>query len=136
MKNRQVKILSVMHPFPHTVGTNQTLDVALDMMREHGFRHLPVKDSNKLVGIITERDINFALRFDKKDPQELKVKDAYMGEPYTVSPETPVYQVAAKMAHEHLGCALIVEHDKLVGIFTTVDACRLLSEVLSEHIEQ
>lgn len=136
MSKKAMKVLSVMHPFPYTIGVNQTLKVAISMLKEHNVRHLPVKENNSLVGILTERDINFALRVDKKNPEELKVKDAYLGEPYVVTPDTLVSIVAAKMAHEHIGCTLIVENEELVGIFTTVDACRLLSELLSDQMEQ
>ena len=125
-----------MHPFPHSIGVAQTLKFALEMMHEHNIRHLPVKDGNKMVGILTERDIDFALRVDKKDPAEMRVSDAFVSDPYAVPPNTPVFQVAARMAHDHIGCALVVEEERLVGIFTTVDACRTLSEVLSGHKEQ
>ena len=132
----KLPIKSVMHPLPHTVGTHQHCDVALHMMTEHKCRHLPVQEAGKLVGILSDRDINFALRMDRVSPAELLVRDAYTPEPYVVPPETPVYQVASKMAHDHIGCALVIENEKLIGIFTTVDACRLLSEVLAGRAEQ
>lgn len=40
------------------------------------------------------------------------------------------------MAQEHIGCTLVTEKGKLVGVFTTVDACRVLAEVLSGRLEQ
>ena len=105
-------------------------------MREHNIRHLPVKGNGKLVGILTERDIDFALRVDGKTPAEMYVKDAYIPDPFVTAPETPVANVAARMAHDHIGCALVVDNERLVGIFTTVDACRVLSEVLRGSSEQ
>ena len=131
-----LQIKSVMHPFPHSVGRDQTADIALRMMQEHNIRHLPVQDAGVLVGILSDRDINFALRMDRCDPAHLAVRDMQTAEPFVVEPETPVAKVAARMAHDHLGCALVVENQKLVGIFTTVDACRLLSEVLSGNLDQ
>ncbi len=126
-----LKIKTVMHPLPHSIGTNQTLATAKDMMAEHGIRHLPVLDGGTLVGILSDRDIHFACAVDKASAEEISVKDSYTPEPYIVDGETLVSDVAKVMAHQHMGCTLVVENGKLIGIFTTVDACRLLSEVLS-----
>lgn len=131
-----VQIKSVMHPLPHSIGHGQTADVALRMMKEHNIRHLPVQDGGKLIGILSDRDINFALRLDRCEPAQLIVADMHTPEPYVVAPDTLVADVAARMAHDHIGCALVVENHKLVGIFTTVDACRLLSEALGGKLDQ
>ncbi|MFN8389412.1 MAG: CBS domain-containing protein [Bdellovibrionota bacterium] len=132
----QMKIESAMHPFPHSVGLDQTLRVALDLLASHGIRHLPVCEAGRVKGVLTDRDIEFALRVEKADPEDLKVRDCYTPDPYTVPGNTPVAEVSRRMAHEHIGCALIVEADRVVGIFTTVDACRVLAEVLSGRKEQ
>ncbi len=132
-----LQIQAVMHPFPHTVGLNQTLKIAREMMREHDIRHLPVQSAGNLVGVLSERDIDFALRVDKKDPEQMHVGEACTPEPYTVAATASVSEVARRMAHDHIGCALVVDaKEKLIGIFTTVDACRTLAEVLSGRIEQ
>ncbi len=131
-----MEISKVMHPTPISIGNNQTLKVALEHMSDHNIRHLPVKEAGKLIGILTDRDINFALRFEHKNPEELKVRDAFMADLYVVTPTTDVAEVATKMAHNHYGCALVVDKDELVGIFTAVDACRLLAEVVSGKLEQ
>lgn len=135
MKNT-LTIKDVMHPFPHSIGVKQPLSVAKEMLQEHNIRHLPVQEANQVKGIITERDIHFAVAVDKKEPEEILVQDAYTAEPYIVTPDTPLDKVARYMAHEHLGCALIVEHNRLIGIFTTTDACRTLAETLSGSMEQ
>lgn len=131
-----LKMKSVMHPFPHTIAPQMSLRVALDTFQEHNVRHLPVKEANSLVGILTERDVNFALRVEKKTPEELTVRDAFTPDPFVTTGDTPVSEVALRMAHERLGCALVVDHGRLIGIFTTVDACRALGEQLSEKREQ
>jgi len=89
-----------------------------------------------LTGILTERDIDFASRVDGMPLEKIKVKDACTTEPYEVTPLTRVSEVARTMGHRGIGCALVVENDNVVGIFTAVDACKLLGEALSGIAEQ
>jgi acetoin utilization protein AcuB len=136
VSGQKLEIQTVMHPLPHTVTPRNDLKQALHMMQEHNIRHLPVQDGGDLVGILSQRDIDFALRYERRLPDEMLVREAYTPDPYTVKGTDPVAVVAAKMAHEHIGCALVVRDRALIGIFTTVDACRALSEVLSGRMEQ
>lgn len=126
-----MNIEAVMHPAPISVTPKHDLKQAMHLMRDHNIRHLPVQDGSDLVGIVTERDIDFALRFEHTVPEKMLVRDAYLPDPYTVDCSTPVATVAAKMAEEHIGCALVVKNGSLAGIFTTVDACRVLADVLN-----
>ena len=41
--SEDLKIKSVMTIFPHSVGVDQTLEIAKQMMGEHDIRHLPVQ---------------------------------------------------------------------------------------------
>ena len=134
--DKNIAIQDVMTKFVYTIGKEQNLKIAKQKMNEHRIRHLPVQDAGKLVGVISDRDIHFALAFEHKNPEELKVKDILTEYVYVVSPEEKVDTVSRKMAIEHIGCCLVEEEGKLKGIFTTVDACHLLAEVLSEKIEQ
>jgi CBS domain-containing protein len=49
------RIADVMTPAPHTIGPNEPFGRALLVMHDHGFRHLPVQDAGKLVGIVSAR---------------------------------------------------------------------------------
>lgn len=122
-----------MHPLPYTIGLEQTVDVAIEMLREHGIRHLPVCRGGVLCGVLSDRDVEFALRVDHAEPKDLLVKDCYTADPYVVEPATPLVSVAAHMASERIGCALVAEHGRVVGIFTTVDACGVLASLLSSQ---
>jgi len=130
------KICEVMHPFPHTVGADQNLATAKEMFREYGIRHLPVCKGGGLCGVLSERDVDFALRTEKAPAEALFVKDFCAPDPYAVATTTPTHEVARRMAHSRIGSAIIVEKGRVVGIFTTVDACRALAEALSDTKEQ
>ncbi len=114
----------------HTIGLDQPISVVRDMMREHNIRHLPVQEAGKLVGVVTHRDVQVALGWDGGKDKGLQVKDIYTPEPYSISPNAKITDALIRMEKDQLGCALVVEKGKLVGIFTTTDACRVLADFL------
>ena len=119
---------------PHTIGADQPLALAHQMMREHGFRHLPVLKGGKLIGIISDRDLKFVESFRDADPKTMKIEDAFIPEPFTVEPSAALDEVCAAMAEHKYGSVLVVQNDKLVGIFTWVDALLAFSEQLSTRL--
>ena len=115
---------------PHSIGREQTMAQAHRMMREHRFRHLPVLTGGRLVGLLSDRDLNLIETLRDVDPTKVLVEDAMTSDPYTVSPDAPLDEVVATMAEHKYGCAVVMQNNKLVGIFTTVDACRAFAELL------
>jgi acetoin utilization protein AcuB len=111
-----------------------TLAAATKLMRERGIRHLPVMDGDQLLGIISERDIKFAESFDMVDPEQVTVFGAMAEAVYVVSPDTPLDQVVSTMAENRYGSAVVAENRHVVGIFTTVDACRALADLLNGRL--
>ena len=115
---------------PHAIGIEQSVKLAREMMLQHQVHHLPVQSGGKLVGVVSDRDIKFASGWAKTKEAELGIEDVYTPEPYTVTPETPLAQVLRVMVQDQVGCALVAVHDKVKGIFTTTDACRVLADKL------
>lgn len=123
-------VRSYMSAHVHTIGAEQPVSIAADVMRKHKIRHLPVLHGGQLVGVISERDVALAEKL-APDGKAVTVQDIMSGEPYTVSPDAPIAEVARHMGEQRYGAALVVDkHDKLMGVFTTVDVCRALAEVL------
>jgi predicted transcriptional regulator len=54
-------------------------------------------------------------------------------EPYEVGPDTAVDVVAEHMAKHKQDCAVVIEHQKVIGVFTTIDALELLTVMLREN---
>jgi acetoin utilization protein AcuB len=121
-----------MTPFPHFVAIDESLLRAKALMVEHEVRHLPVKDGNALVGLVTDRDIKRALDPDLGLPpkEELFVRDVFIPDAYVVDILEPLDRVLEHMFRNHIGSSLVTKAGRLVGIFTTVDACRLFCEHL------
>jgi acetoin utilization protein AcuB len=116
---------------PHTVAVDMPLVKAQQIFREHDIRHLPVLDGEKLVGMLSDRNLKEALA--SPGGEKFLVEDAMMPDVFAVRPDTELATVVEAMAAEKYGCALIQEKDgRVVGVFTTVDACQLLAELLKD----
>lgn len=133
-------IASVMTPFPYSVEAGVDLGVAVAMMKEHDVQHLPVMEDGRLVGLLWDRDIRVARSLEAAVPTDPTVAaNARVGvvvgrvcnrEPYVVEMSERLDLVAFEMARRRVGAAVILRGDKLAGILTTTDVCRLLGETL------
>lgn len=120
---------------PQTIGNDQTLAKAHEMMHEHGIRHLPVMHGNRLVGVISDRDVAIISSLDGVDPQLITVEDAMTSDVLTVKPDAPLDEVATLMAERKAGSVVIEQNHKVVGIFTTVDAMTALADLLHTRLK-
>jgi CBS domain-containing protein len=119
-----------MTPTPQTIEANQTLEAAAEMMQSAGVRHLPVRDHGVLVGVLSERDL--ARSDAARDTRRLftPVTEVMQHEPYCVEPTSPLTDVVREMAERRIGSALIVHGERIVGIFTSVDAANVLADLV------
>lgn len=115
---------------PHAVGMAQSLAFAHELMKKHEVRHLPVLEGGVLVGLISDRDLHLVEALKDVDPTKVSVEDAMSSEVYSVSPDAALDEVVTTMAERKYGCAVVMQNAHVVGIFTTVDVCRALAELL------
>src|SRR5882724_7099160 len=113
-----------------TIGDEQPMAVAHRLMREQHIRHLPVLHQGKLVGVVSDRDLRLIETLQDVDPSKVTVSEAMTPDPYVVGPEAALDEVVATMAAKKYGSAVIRDNGKVVGIFTTVDACSAFAELL------
>lgn len=119
---------------PHSIGLDQPLAVAHRMMHEHEIRHLPVLSGGKLVGMLTERDLGLVESLNGVDPNQVKVDDAMSTTVYAVAPTAQLDEVVSEMAAHKYGSAVVMQNEHVVGIFTTVDVCRALADLLQTRL--
>jgi len=101
-------------------------------MRQHDLRHLPVLEHGKIVGLLTQRDLYFLETIAAVDPETECVDEAMSPDVYSVTPSAKIHDVVSEMAKHKYGCAIVVENSKVVGMFTTTDALRLLTTLLEK----
>lgn len=127
---RDAKVLKYMTPLPHSIGRDQKLATAHKMMRELGIRHLPVLEGGKVLGILSDRDLYFVEALKDVDPNRVTVEEAMTAQPYSVSPNTLLRDVVLEMAEHKYGSAVVMDHDKLIGVLTTTDLLKAFAESL------
>ena len=101
---------------PITISPDSTIREVVALQREHNISALPVVDSEKVVGIITSRDIRFQEDFDAI------VSDIMTTDLITVAPNTPMVEVQNLLHKYKIERVLIVADDNnLQGMITVSD---------------
>jgi CBS domain-containing protein len=114
-----------------TLGRNETLRTADDVMRLGRIRHLPVVDDDGLLaGIVSQRDLfhggllralGYGSHARGQALDSLVVKEAMTTDVVTTTPETELREAAKTMLDRKIGCLVVVEGQKIVGILTEAD---------------
>lgn len=106
---------------PYAIGPRDQLASARQLMATRNIHHLPVLDGDRLVGILSDRDL---LRTDAK-VAELMTQDVL-----AVTPDAPLDEVLGQMEAKSCGSAVVVGNGGVEGIFTVHDALRALGDLL------
>ena len=122
-----------------TIGVDDNLELAREIMRDQRIRHLPVVDpNNKLVGLITTTNVLAAtdsfLRDDdsKLHPDEINVKDVMVSDVITVDETAGIRQAAIFLEKHRIGCLPVVTDGELRGIVTDTDFVGVAINVLEQ----
>lgn len=114
---------------PVQIGPHEPISRAHRLFNEHGIRHLPVIEDERLVGLVCERDVQVAELFGGK--QTMPVEIVMARSPYVVAKATPVAEVARELSERREDAAVVMEGDRVTGVFTTADALRALAACAS-----
>jgi acetoin utilization protein AcuB len=125
-----------------TIDKDADISQARETMSKHLFRHLPVVDeNNRLIGIVTDRDMRSVLpssHMVEEDSTEkwksfskLKMKDIMTKNPVTISPLDTIQDALLLLHKKHFGALpVVVEQHKLIGIISVRDLLREFINVL------
>jgi CBS domain-containing protein len=135
--NASMTVRDIMARDPTTLGRNDTLDLAEDIMNLGRIRHMPVVDDGNVVGIVSQRDLFrsalvTALGFGRKTERNLiktiRIKEIMTEHVITISPDVSVKEAARVMIDKKIGCLPVVNGEKLVGLLTETDILRYFAE--------
>lgn len=126
-------IRTIMMEAPVTVGPDDTLDLANDMMSLGRIRHLPVLNGEKLVGMLSQGDIfqstvatamGYGHEAGKALLKTVRVREMMRSPVIGASPDATLREAAILMADRKIGCLPVVVGEKLVGLVTQTDILR------------
>ncbi|MBA2406233.1 MAG: CBS domain-containing protein [Bdellovibrionales bacterium] len=114
---------------PISIEKKADMDQALELMQENKIRHLPVIENQKVVGIISERDV--LTHIGKDWGKMLTVEDVMNTSLLSVYANDNLGEVAYQLSAQKKGSAIVLDTEgNLYGIFTTTDALNALVEIL------
>lgn len=124
----EIKVEEYTSPSVVTIDGEENLDRAMELMQEHGIRHLPVTVAGDIAGIISERDV--VTHIGKDWTRMLKIEDIMSTSLVSVYKNESLGDVAFQLSSKKIGSALVLDDDEsLYGIFTTTDALNALVEI-------
>ena len=131
MSVRTILVENVMCTDVFTLGRNDSLSVAGDLMKQRCVRHIPVLNSDgELCGILTRQDLycgillkslGYGSRAEPIMLDSLSIKDAMRDDVFTISPESTLSDAADLMLSNKIGCLPVVDGKRLVGMISEAD---------------
>jgi CBS domain-containing protein len=106
---------------PHSIDASASAVEAARLMREGQIGSLPITEDEKLVGMITDRDITTMVVAEAADPEATSVGDVSSRDPISVEPDKDLEEALELMARNQVRRLPVVENDRLVGIVAQAD---------------
>jgi acetoin utilization protein AcuB len=131
---RRIPIRNYMTEAKHFASPTESVLGAYRRMIEHDIRHLPVLAGEHLVGVLFKSDLKLIESLAPEAVQPINVKAMMVTEYYTVPPDEALDVAAREMSKRKYGSALVVDRGKVIGVFTTTDALRALSDALTDSL--
>jgi len=113
----------------YVVAPGENVSHARNLMLKHKISRLPVLEAERLIGIITKKDIGYKLRqseplWRRRPIDHIPVQVLMTPEPVSVSPNTGIPEIAAIMVEWDISGLPVVEDGMVVGIITKSDLLR------------
>ncbi len=141
LKEEKMRVREFMNASPITVSPTTPVAEARDLMQRRRIRHLLVVDGERLVGIISDRDIRQVLstRPSVLEMQYvlamLTVQRVMSRWVVPIAPDRPVADAVRLMLENKIGALPVTEGERVVGIITETDLLRAFARVLVAHAE-
>ncbi|GAB4268107.1 CBS domain-containing protein [Thermincola ferriacetica] len=108
-----------------------TVGEALELIRQHDVRHLPVVDRKQhLVGVTSESDLLKIFPRNKHDERKTfetnlllrtPITQVMIPDPYHINPHITIEEAALLMKNHKIGCLPVIEHSKVIGLISRTD---------------
>ena len=120
---------------PRSIGASASVVEAARLMREQHIGSLPVTEDERLVGMITDRDITTRVVAESAVPEATSVGDVYSRDVISVEPNKDLDEALQLMARHQLRRLPVVEYGRLVGMVAQADIALTENERTGELVE-
>ena len=120
---------------PQSIGASASVVEAARLMREQHIGSLPVTEDDRLVGMITDRDITTRVVAESAVPETTSVGDVYSRDLVSVEPNSDLDEALRLMARHQVRRLPVVENDRLVGMVAQADIALKENERTGELVE-
>ena len=139
-------VKDVMQSVVTTAPKGTPVQEAFEIMRDGGFRHLPVLDEfGKVAGILSDRDLRSVGAVYKDEAtgtedflvtEDTTVDKIMATKPFTVSPEDSVSFAIDIIREKRIGCLIVSKGGELLGILSYLDLLVALKELLDRPVRE
>ena len=137
MASTATTVREAMTASPRAVQVSTSTVEAAQLMASENVGSLPVVEGNRLVGMVTDRDLVLEVVAKERDPATTTVGEICSRNPVTVRAEEPLDDALQRMAKEQVRRVPVVEGEELVGIVSQADVARLAdSQATGELVEE
>jgi CBS domain-containing protein len=128
-------IRDVMTSNPCSIDAKRSVAYAAKMMREEDVGLAPIVEDDKLIGLLTDRDIAIRVVAEGRDPDQVKVRDVASTQLITVDPQQDLDEALRMMAKHQVRRLPVVEEDgRLVGVVAQADIAREGDDSRTGHL--
>ena len=118
-------IKDVMTSDPCTIDADKSVAYAAKMMRDEDVGLAPIVEGDKLIGMLTDRDIAIRVVADGRDPDQVTVGEVASKQVVTIDPQQELDEALRVMAKHQVRRLPVVEEDgRLVGVVAQADVAR------------
>jgi CBS domain-containing protein len=118
-------IRDVMTSNPCTIDAEKSVAYAAKMMRDEDVGLAPIVEDDKLIGMLTDRDIAIRVVAEGSDPAQVKVREVASKQVVTIDPQQDLDEALRIMAKHQVRRLPVVEEDgQLVGVVAQADIAR------------
>ena len=119
------QIREVMTGQPKSCSRDASVREVARLMAQEDVGPIPVVDGDRLVGIVTDRDIVLRVIAEGRDPESTTVGEIASSDIVTVSPDDELDRALQLLAQHQVRRLPVVENERLVGIVAQADIARL-----------
>jgi CBS domain-containing protein len=132
-----MKAKDLMTPDPTTCKPSDNFKTVLEVMRKEDCGIVPITEGNgenRVVGVVTDRDIALALGERDERPSAVRVSEVMTTDIVSCEPDADVREVSRKMQEAQVRRILVVEGGRLLGVVATADLARASTQSSTDRV--